>query len=234
MLPLPTEYISSVCEIKTLSNELVATGTIRKITEEYIEVSDKTGLMPIAAYGTEVKMNVFNSKSGFRVLAGKVYTSSLKSIRIMEVVSLLDLERRHFFRVEVNMSAYVILLKKKNQEAEKEKPEEKPKEELDKQKGKETPAVHATIRNLSLGGTLFSSTENYESGDIISIRLKFDRNVFQFKGTVRRTGDTIHGQMLYGCEFMDVPKAAANALCAYIFQCQRQQIHKKRMEHQQL
>ncbi|WP_180951017.1 flagellar brake protein [Marasmitruncus massiliensis] len=228
MLPLPTEYISSVCEIKTLSNELVATGTIRKITEEYIEVSDKTGLMPIAAYGTEVKMNVFNSKSGFRVLAGKVYTSSLKSIRIMEVVSLLDLERRHFFRVEVNMSAYVVLLKKKNEEAEKEKTKEEP----DKQK--ETPAAHVTIRNLSLGGTLFSSTENYESGDIISIRLKFDRNVFQFKGAVRRTGDTIHGQMLYGCEFMDVPKAAANALCAYIFQCQRQQIHKKRMEHQQL
>ncbi len=230
MLPLPTEYISSVCEIKTLSNELVATGTIRKITEEYIEVSDKTGLMPIAAYGTEVKMNVFNSKSGFRVLAGKVYTSSLKSIRIMEVVSLLDLERRHFFRVEVNMSAYVVLLKKANQEAGKENPEE----EQDKQKEKETPAVHVTIRNLSLGGTLFSSTENYESGDVVSIRLKFDRNVFQFKGTVRRTGDTLHGQILYGCEFMDVPKAAANALCAYIFQCQRQQIHKKRMEHQQL
>lgn len=225
MLPLPTEYISSVCEIKTLSNELVATGTIRKITEEYIEVSDKTGLMPIAAYGTEVKINVFNSKSGFRVLAGKIYTSSLKSIRIMEIVSLLDLERRHFFRVDVNMSANVVPLKKKN-EAEKEKPED--------HKGKEIPAVHVTIRNLSLGGALFSTVENYETGDTISLRLKFDRNVFQFKGVVRRTGDSIHGQMLYGCEFVDVPKAEANALCAYIFQCQRQQIHKKRMEHQQL
>lgn len=229
MLPLPTEYIASVCEIKTLSNELVATGTIRKITEEYIEVSDKTGLMPIAPYGTEVKINVFNSKSGFRVLAGKVYTSSLKSIRIMEVVGLLDFERRHFFRVDVNMPAQVVL-KKKMQDTETEKTEEN----SDGQKGKETLVVHVTIRNLSLGGALFSSSENYETGDVISLRLKFDRNVIQFKGIVKRTGNTIHNQMLYGCEFTDVPRAAANALCAYIFQCQRQQIHKKRMEHQQL
>mgnify|MGYP000892613451 CR=1 FL=1 len=115
MLPLPIEYIASVCEIKTLANELVATGTIQEITPEYIEVSDKTGFMSITPYGIPVKMNVFNSKNGFRVLAGKVYTSNPKFLRIVDVITLLDCERRHFFRVEVNMIAQILALKRKLQ-----------------------------------------------------------------------------------------------------------------------
>ncbi len=228
MLPLPTEYIASVCEIKTLENELVATGTIQNITQEYIEVSDKTGFMPIAPYGIPVKMNVFNSKNGFRVLAGKVYTSTLKSIRIVDVITLLDCERRHFFRVEVHMIAQVYLLKNQTKSTSQEDANNQ------SEKNSKPKVIRAVIHNLSLGGTLFTCSENLETGDGISIKLKVGRKSIVLNGIVRRTKETEKGNLLYGCEFSDVTESAANALCAYIFQCQREQIYNKRMEHQQL
>ena len=45
MLPIPQEYKSSICEIKTLENELIAAGIIREITDEYIEITAKSGTM---------------------------------------------------------------------------------------------------------------------------------------------------------------------------------------------
>lgn len=225
MLPLPTEYIASVCEIKTLANELVATGTIQKITPDYIEVSDRTGFMPIAPYGIPVKMNVFNSKSGFRVLAGKVYTSNLKSIRIVDVITLLDCERRHFFRVEVHMIAQILLLKKKTKQDS---------QDDSSKKNSEKKSLRVIIRNLSLGGTLFTCAEDFETGDRISVKLKINRKSIVLQGIVRRTGEIEDGKLLYGCEFTDVSEPAANALCAYIFQCQREQIYNRRMKQQQL
>lgn len=224
MLPLPTSYLASVCEIKSLDNELIATGTIQKITQEYVEVSDKTGFMPIAPYGIPVKINVFNSKNGFRVLAGKVYTSSLRSIRIVEVITLLDCERRHFFRVKVNMHTQVRLLKERPKGV---NGEDETKENIEK-------SVAAEICNLSLGGILFTCKQDFQTGDGISVKLKIGHKAITFRGIVRRTVETEKGKLLYGCEFTDVSEPAANALCAYIFQCQREQIYNKRMEHQQL
>lgn len=224
MQPLPTSYLASVCEIKSLDNELIATGTIQKITQEYVEVSDKTGFMPIAPYGIPVKINVFNSKNGFRVLAGKVYTSSLRSIRIVDVITLLDCERRHFFRVKVNMHTKVRLLKKVLTET---NGEDETNENSEK-------SFAAEICNLSLGGILFTCKQDFQTGDGISIKLKIGHKAITLRGIVRRTVETEKGQLLYGCEFTDVSEPAANALCAYIFQCQREQIYNKRMEHQQL
>lgn len=110
---IPAEYISSICEVKTIDNVLIATGMVDEITDEYIEVAVKSGKMSTIRFGEEVKINLFNSKHGFRVLAGKVYTSSLQFIRIVEVISILDYERRHFFRVDIDMKSN-ICIKKRN------------------------------------------------------------------------------------------------------------------------
>lgn len=108
MQTLPIEYLGSVCEVKTIDNEMVAAGTIRAVTPEFIDVVDRSGSTPSAPYGMDVKISVFNSRQGFRVMVGKVYTSSMQFVRISDVKSVLDYERRHFFRVETRMFGYII------------------------------------------------------------------------------------------------------------------------------
>lgn len=108
---IPSEYVSSICEIKTMNNNLVATGMVTEITEEYIEISIKSGVMTKIRYGSEVKINVFNSRLGFRVLVGSVYTSSRDFVTIMDIASILDYERRHFFRVDIDLKAEICILK---------------------------------------------------------------------------------------------------------------------------
>lgn len=216
MLPLPMEYVSSVCEIKTLENELVATGTIAKITPESIEISDKTGLMPMAAFGTTVKINVFSAKEGFRVLAGRVYTSSLRFISIVDITSLLDYERRHFFRVEINTTAQLTM----GIQAE---------EKRRAQNGEEPLEVFSVnLRNLSLGGCLFGSERDIEPGTHVSIRMRFGRTPTIFDAVIRRPEDKKGDMNFYGCEFINVDEKESNSLCAFIFQRQRELIHSRK------
>ena len=41
MLPISYEYESSICEIKTKENVLLAVGMIKEISEDYIKISEK-------------------------------------------------------------------------------------------------------------------------------------------------------------------------------------------------
>lgn len=108
---IPSEYVSSICEIKTMDNNLVATGMVSVISDEYMEISIKSCIRSIIRYGSEVKINIFNSKYGFRVLVGNVYTSSSEFVRLIDITSILDYERRHFFRVDLDMKADVCIHK---------------------------------------------------------------------------------------------------------------------------
>lgn len=208
---LPAEYINSICEVKTMSNDLFATGVISEITAEYIAIEDKSGSMTAARYGTELKVNVYNSRMGFRVLVGKVFISNDQFIRLVEVISLLDYERRHFFRVETNIRAHI-----------------RPYTGRPDLKGNDGgERMKVMVKNLSLGGALILSDVELREGSKLVLELNLTRRSCAFSGIVRRTVENDSGIFLYGCEFFDTSDLNTNALCAYVFQRQREQIHKK-------
>jgi hypothetical protein len=80
-----------------MNNELISIGKILEIEKDSIKIGNKTGKMPIVKIGTPVKVNVHNSKNGFRTLMGKVYLSWEKFLTVTEMSILTDCENRNFF-----------------------------------------------------------------------------------------------------------------------------------------
>jgi len=211
MISIPVEYKDSICEIKTMENELIAIGFIRDITPEYIEVVDKFENLSLIRYETQLKITIFNSKLGIRVLIGRVYISTIEFLRIVDVINLLDYERRSFFRVETKLLGHMRVTKKA-------------------QTGQALPedpnAIQIKIKNLSLGGALIESQYPLETGDRVTITFKLNHWESVFECVIRRIKEVNTDQTRYGCEFLNASPKQMNELCSYIFQRQRE-LHRR-------
>lgn len=207
MYQLPIEYKSSICEIKTLQNELLSTGVITAIDPEYVEISGKTGVMPLLRFRDEVKLSVFNHKYGFRVLSALVYISNRKFVRVFDTQSIMDYERRNFFRVDTKIFAEIQLLR-----------EPDTKEPIPKQK--------AVVCNLSLGGVLLLTKIELKEDEIIQLYLPINDMNCIFTCRVHRVEQEKPDHWSCSCEFFEYSDKQSNILCVYLFQCQRNYLNK--------
>lgn len=227
MLPISKEYESSVCEIKSMENELLATGYISEITPEHIQISNTADAMTIIRYNTIVKVNIFNGKLGFKVIAGKVYISTLNFIRIVEVKTLLDYERRVFFRVNVHTDA--VIYKEKHDETNAKEVLSGEDKDIERDEDRSLERIEVTIRNISLGGILISTDHKFDKGEKFMVDLKFLGDNATFNCIVRRIENTKTEDInKYGCEFFDYSEKQGDLLCRYIFDRQRELIRKRR------
>lgn len=202
MYQLPIEYKSSVCEIKTLQNELLSTGIISAIDPEYLEISGRTGIMPLLKFRDEIKLSIFNHKYGFRVLNALVYISNRKFMRVFDTQSILDYERRNFFRVDTHINAEILLFRGKDLK------DSVPKESV-------------VVCNLSLGGAKLLTKIELEEDEIFQLHLPINGKDCVFTCRVHRVESKNPGTWLCSCEFLEYSDKQSDVLCAYLFQCQR-------------
>lgn len=213
-LPISTEYVDSLCEIKSSKNELLGTGIIGDVDEQYITVVGEENSLPTLAYRTSIKLNVFNKDLGFKVLIGMVYISSRELMKVSDVVNLLDYERRHFFRVQVKLAGALAI--------------PMPFKEGDDFFNPEMRTVEARILDLSLNGMLVSCEEELQIDDEFDASVRLAARPCTFHCIVRRIEMTEKYGVHYGCEFIGLHDPEQRDLCMFLFQVQRQQINKKR------
>lgn len=207
---LPEVYEGSVCELKSMENAVIATGVVGEITEDYIRLDSRGTPFPMQPYGTNIKINVFNSREGFRVLVGKVYAASTGFLKLIEVVSLLDYERRNFFRIVAESPAWVAV--------------------KDQENVTWKDVAEVRIHDISLGGALIEWPESQvELGGRFHLRLKLGRFHQVVECAVSRI-DQRKGVPIYGCEFVNLSTVQSDAICQYIFQRQREQLQSARLE----
>lgn len=206
-LPIPGEYLSSVCEVKSMTNELVATGAVTEITPEYIQITDRANSMVSLRFGTKVKISIFNSRLGFRVVEGKIYVSNHEFMRIVELTSLLEQEQRASFRVRTTIRGKVF----------------QPGEPMVTGGG-----ISILIEDLSLGGALLRSSESFSRGERLTLQFTLEHLVLQLAGDIRRVKPQENGATEYGFAFDEIPEAQQDALCAYLFRRQREQLNNQR------
>ncbi|MDR0918161.1 MAG: PilZ domain-containing protein [Oscillospiraceae bacterium] len=154
--PLSADYLMSVCEIKTMENELMSTGKIEEITGEYIKIVKKTDSLKQLRTGARIKVNVFNTKKGFRVILGTVFTSTNDFMKIVEIVELADHDRRQFFRVNLELTAFVY-------------------EKGDLDTARKLPV---NIRDMSLSGLRIEMDPPPEIGDVIWVELNLQGRAY--------------------------------------------------------
>lgn len=209
MLPLPMEYTASVCELKTSTNRFIGAGNISTITDRYIKITNADGQLIPLKYESVVKVNVFNSRLGFRALSGSVYLSNAKFILLVDVESLTAGENRTFFRVDVNQRVVAYNQKQKEEE-----------------EYRNIPA--AMVQNISLSGLLLCTKERYRVGDELYVDTQiFGVNTTLFC-TVRRIEKYDDGSLKYGCEFFDCTERQKDLLCRFIMEQQRRAIQQSK------
>lgn len=205
------EYEGSVCEIKSMENALIATGRIKEIAPKYIKIGNKNRDLQIVDYGTLIKVNVFNTKLGFRVLVGNVYTSKKGEMSLVSVVSLVDHERRNFFRVDMDLDAKAVYNKT---------PEDRVPTE-----------VSVKIKDMSLSGIRFESSVNFEIDTLVLVEVsltKLRTNSLQCR-VVRQIEVGANEKPQYGCELIydESNRDDTDTLCSFLFQKQREFLNSK-------
>lgn len=205
MACLSDAYLSSGCNIKTMTNRLIATAYVSKITDEYIEFSNKNEKMPLAPVNKPLKISIFDEKNGFKVIVGTVYLSTDKFLRLVDVTNLADYEKRHFFRVSLSLKGSCQILAVNEEET--------------------TQVKEVNIVNLSLSGAYFTLNHNLEEGQHVTLVLPFS-SLSVIKCEILRK-ENIDPQMFgYGCKFLDQSQKQSDLLYHYIFQEQRRMIQK--------
>lgn len=202
-MPIQKEYEGSVCEIKSMDNELIAIGKIKEVNSKYIKIDNSKKELHIVDYGTPIKVNVFNAKIGFRVLVGSIYTSTRKEMCIDSIYNLVDKERRNFFRVDMELPAKAVFKKS---------PMDMYPTEAD-----------ITIMDMSLSGVKIQTEYDFEINKTFSIELNLNKKkVSNFQCQVLRLIDNKNGYNQYGCEFVYSKSEDADLLCSFLFKKQRE------------
>lgn len=209
MFPIPTQYLHSPCEIKTISNELLTTGSISDILHGAIQICNDFDVLPIVHCNTPVKINVYNNTVGFKVLVGRVFLSTSELMQITNIQNLIDFERRSFFRLKVTKKAKACLLPTETTE------------EID------TPEFEVTITDLSLSGLFINTERRLEINQPFIVTFPLYGNEIPFSCKVEREKEVPHLNG-YGCSFLDNTTHQFDLLCRYLFELQREQIKSSR------
>lgn len=215
MAVLTDEYKNSVCEIKSMRNDLLTTGRIYSINEDEIEfVHPEDDKMPLLPYNTPVKIGVFNSKHGFRMLAGTVFISTDLFLRVSNLKTLQDFERRGFFRTAVKLEsrAYPMAVTKEGQETVQE----------------EVRPYQILIEDISLSGLQLSCQETLEMGSALAVEVQIFKKKMMFHCRIMREARESDHRHYYGCSFFDQTERQIDDLCYDLFQLQRMEIRKHR------
>lgn len=218
MQPLPKDYELSVCEVKSLDNELLIAGYISEITDDYLQIGSVKGeRLPLIHFDKPLKISIHNAKKGFRVLGGVCYLSTDDMLRVVNVDNLQDFERRSFFRVPIAISARMMRVP---DEYDKANPEQEAPEE-----------IPVKVNNVSLSGLLFTPVDTHRSffmGDRFIIELPIGKSKLTLNIKVCRFEQYERKPKRYGCEFYGYTQKQSDKLCSYIFEIERDMIRKKK------
>lgn len=204
MTVIPLKYLHSLCELRTQNNDPLAKGHITDINNEYLEITFSEDSRVILVAETLVKINIFNETLGPKVFIGRVYIGSDKKIRLIEIVTLMDFEKRDFFRINIYQQAAMYTEKLTVEET-----------------YITTQTMHQiTINNISLSGLFFLSTVNFEPGDFAYIMLELATGNYIFECKIFRVTNDFPEKIGYGCEFSKLPTKITDSLYRYIHEKQ--------------
>lgn len=214
MQNLSKAYISSMCELKSMSNEMVALGRVTDVTGEYIEIGCHTGTLPIVHANSLVKLQVYNDKNGFKLLMGLVYLSTQEMMRIIHPKVIVSTDRRKFFRVSIQLPAKVAAA---------------------------TPATSQTsyrlqwkpalLLNISLNGVYFTSKQVFIEDQQVAVQMHLHPDQTEMLHCrILNVEQLENDEWGYGCQFLSCTPYQSDMICNFIFEEQRRAIQQAKQD----
>ncbi len=216
MFDLSEGYVGSSCVIKAKNNELITMGVLQRIGKTYIDIGNSRNELPVIPYKLLVKIEIYNTQLGFKVLIGQVYLSSEKLVRAIDLNEATDDERREYFRISTRDTGVIYNCMRGD-------------EMLDMSGNSvDYNGLKVQLVDISLGGLMFASKEHFESGDCFNIVIPEMGDSMLFACQVRRVAERPDGTTGYGCKLMDMEIKQEDLLYRYILMRQRDQLRRIR------
>ena len=216
MVDLSDGYVGSSCVIKAKNNDLITMGVMHRIGKNFIDIGSSRNELPSIPYNLLVKIEIYNTQIGFKVLIGRVYLSSPKLARVIDLNEATNDERREYFRISTRDTGVIYNCMRGDDIRDME-------EESTDYNGLK---VH--LVDISLGGLMFRSREVFKVNDRFNIVIPAMGDSMLFTCEVRRSVDRPDGEFGYGCEFMEMATKQEDLLYRYILKRQSDQLRRIR------
>ena len=216
MVDLSDGYVGSSCVIKAKNNDLITMGVMHRIGKNFIDIGSSRNELPSIPYNLLVKIEIYNTQIGFKVLIGRVYLSSPKLARVIDLNEATNDERREYFRISTSDTDVIYNCMRGDDILDME-------EESTDYNGLK---VH--LVDISLGGLMFRSREAFKVNDRFNIVIPAMGDSMLFTCEVRRSVDRPDGEFGYGCEFMEIATKQEDLLYRYILKRQSDQLRRIR------
>ncbi len=208
MFELDRDYLSSVCEIKSQDNKLLASGSLREIKPGEVTIGTKYGEMPVVKFGTKVKISVHNFRKGFKVIGGVVHTSSPDFMCITEVVQLVESEQRKFFRADTSFKTMMEVVRKPGHV--------------------NLNPVEIEVVNISISGLGFKTDYVIDPERSYNVELELENKSCTLTFHVVRMDFNDEGECIYGCQLEEMPPSDTDILNSFVFHKQAESIREMR------
>lgn len=201
-------------EVMTPENRLLFVGRVNTIFDGAVSIREANGdNLSMVLVNKPLKLRFFRDQDRL-VLRGQVCGSTLKLWKIDRLENAFTQEQRAFFRQSISV-------------------------ELEAQCGRRPGAggpakltFPCQVLDISAGGMLISSKEEFREGDylyITGINLAAGEPAFTFNCQVRRAGVWKKGVIRYGCQFVALSLKEQDRLLRAIFTVQREEIRKRKI-----
>lgn len=204
-------YVNSICELQNEKNILLAHGRILSIAPDGIDLVQRDDEITLDLhFGMPVKLNVYNTKRGFKVLTAIVKGYYENIIRLNGVMILQGSERRDFVRVP--------LVKKGT---------------LTRVSDGQThfrsiaPPIQVRVENMSLSGLQFSCYERFEMGTCVFVSCQPLEDTIQAEYEIVRMFKDNLDLRHYGCRLIDPQERQVDKLSKTLLRLQLQQRGKR-------
>ena len=216
MVDLLDGYVGSSCVIKAKNNDLISMGVLHRIGKNFIDVSSSRNELPGIPYNLLIKLEIYNTQLGFKVLLGRVYLSSPKLVRIVELSEATNDERREYFRISTRDEGIIYNCIRGN-------------DTLDMgEESEDYNGLKVRLVDISLGGLMFCTREEFKVNDRFNIVIPAMGDSMLFICEVRRRVERPEGGYGYGCEFVEMATKHDDLLYRYILRRQGDQLRRIR------
>jgi hypothetical protein len=198
--PSRGSYEGSVCEIKTIDNTFLTTARVLLFTSDKIKLEVRSRALKSVAFGSRLKINIINSKLGFRAVEGSVFTYSFGELTLTDIYSLAESERRKSLRVYMNTAARAVF--------DSEIPGKKSHAEI-------------IVKDMSINGVKFTSRHHFDMGTDLTFTLDLGRRKYMdVYCTVIRRGSDNSGESMSYIARLDNAAGREEEICSFLLQKQ--------------
>ena len=201
-------------EVLTMENRLTFVGKVETVRNGAVVLREAKGdSLPPVMYNREIKLRYFQGERGSVVVNARVCGSTNLIWKVDRLESKYNQEQRAFFRQSISPDTAALCSRRAGIN------------------GPAKKAAPCQILDVSAGGMLISSREEYQVNDRLSITgiyLAEGVDPFSFSCQVRRVGEPDMGIIRYGCQFESLPPKEQDRLLRAIFIVQREEIRNQK------